>query len=127
MGEWKQFAASLRANRRRMQAFEEVEQPFGTLEDRLVARDTMQQAATDLFAVLDMVQQRIAARLLPLCCLPQVACLEANKSHRAEQGAASMAGLVQELGRNARYYSAGPDRDAGDLLRRAARALAQHR
>jgi hypothetical protein len=128
MGAWKQFAASLRANRRRMQAFEdEVERPFGTLEDRLVARDTMQRAATGLFAVLDMAQQRTAARLLPLCCLPHAAGPEANKGHRAEQGAASMADLVQELERNARYYSAGPDRDAGDLLRRAARALAQHR
>jgi hypothetical protein len=128
MGAWKQFAESLRANRRRMQAFEdEVERPFGALEDRLVARDTMQRAATGLFAVLDMAQQRTAARLLPLCCLPHAAGLEAHKSHQADQGAASRTDLVRELKRNAAYYSAGPDRDAGDLLRRAAQALAQQR
>jgi hypothetical protein len=44
----------------------------------LAARDTMQRAATGLFAVLDMAQQRTAARLLPLCCLPHAANSESN-------------------------------------------------
>jgi len=47
-----------------------TDQPFGTLEDRLDARDAMQQAASGLFAVLDTAQQQTAMQLLPLCCLP---------------------------------------------------------
>jgi hypothetical protein len=71
MAAWELFAASLGANRRRMQALDDAtDQPFGTLEDRLDARDAMQQAASGLFAVLDTAQQQTAMQLLPLCCLP---------------------------------------------------------
>ena len=124
MAAWELFAESLRANRRRMQTFvEETEQPFGALEDRLAARDAMRHAAADLFAVLDRAQRQTAMRLLPLCCWPP-ASLEAVANGRA-QSAVSITDLIAELKRNATYYSAGPDREAGDLLWQAASALAQ--
>jgi hypothetical protein len=125
MDAWKLFAGSLRANQRRMQAFEgDTEQPFGALQDRLSALDTMRQAAAELFAILDSAQHRAASRLLPLCCLPAASLGAAVNGPRPN--AASMSDFIAELKRNAAYYSAGPDREAGDLLWRAARALEQN-
>jgi hypothetical protein len=124
---WERFAASLRANRGRMETSEDAAgQPFGRLADRRTALDTMRQAATELFALLGPAQQRAASRVLPLCCLPHRASLEVGTAVPPEQEAVAIADLVEELKRNATYYSAGPDRDAGDLLWRAARALAGH-
>jgi hypothetical protein len=122
---WELFAETLRANRGRMQAFDAVtDEPFGPLEERLAARDAMQQAAAELFAVLDKVQQQTAIHVLPLCCLPYPDMSGSNKVHRRQKKAES-GELVEELKRNATYYAAGPDKDAGDLLWRAAKALAQ--
>jgi hypothetical protein len=124
---WLLFAASLFANRWRMQAFDDVtDLPFGCLEDRLAARDGMTRAAADLLAVLDSVQRRIAGQLLPLCCLPGAVAREGSKGLQADKKSAATADLIHELERNAQYYCAGPDREAGHLLRRAAQALADH-
>ena len=46
---------------------------FGEPQDRLAALAAMQLAAAELLAVLAPAQQRQAARLLPLCCLPAAA------------------------------------------------------
>ena len=120
---WGRFADSLYANRHRMQAFdEEADRPFGNLEDRLAARDAMMRAAADLYTVLGSTQQRIAAQLLPLCCLPH-AVMHETRRNRTETSATTT-DLIRELERNADYYCAGADREAGQLLRRAAAALA---
>jgi hypothetical protein len=126
MGAWELFAECLRANRDRMQAFDDrTEQPFGPLEDRLAALDAMQRAATELFAVLDTLQQQTATQLLPLCCLPRARKQLADATSADDHEFGSIAELIEELERNAAYYSGGPDRDAGDLLWRAAKALTQ--
>lgn len=123
---WQRFADSLYANQHRMQAFdEETDPPFGSLEDRLAARDAMMRAAADLFAVLGSAQQRMAAQLLPLCCLPHAPVHERFKRNRIETSTTTT-DLIRELERNADYYCAGPDREAGQLLRRAAEALVNH-
>ena len=75
---WENFAATLRANTRRMsatrrgalEAVDVCDLAFGSLPDRLAALAAMQRAAADLLAVLTQEQRRRAARLLPLCCLP---------------------------------------------------------
>ena len=73
---WENFAASLRANARRISASadpkpdDEIDLVFGEPQDRLAALAAMQLAAGELLAVLAPAQQRQAARLLPLCCLP---------------------------------------------------------
>jgi hypothetical protein len=122
---WELFAERLRANRRRLQAHDHTtDQPFGTLEDRLAARESMQRAAAHLFAALDTVQQQTAVQLLPLCCLPCAITTRAANGSRARKQEVEKAELIKELKRNAVYYSAGPDREAGALLWRAANALA---
>lgn len=68
---WKSFAETLYANRQRMESSETEDQPFGALEDRLVAIRRMRSSAAELFALLDRTQQDVAERHLPLCCLPQ--------------------------------------------------------
>jgi hypothetical protein len=78
---WQGFAATLRANARRMSAAvgadprtEDVtDLAFGELQDRLVALAAMQLAAADLLATLTPAQGGRAARVLPLCCLPAAA------------------------------------------------------
>ena len=69
---WAEFAATLSANRRRMQRTDD-EDPFGLVEDRFVALGSMRRAAGELFSVLRADQQCKALQLLPLCCLPQSA------------------------------------------------------
>jgi hypothetical protein len=69
---WAEFAATLSANRRRMQRTDD-EDPFGLVEDRLVALGSMRRAAGELFSVLRADQECKALQLLPLCCLPQFA------------------------------------------------------
>jgi hypothetical protein len=68
---WAAFAATLSANRRRMQRVDDEDQPFGLIEDRLAALGSMRHAAAELFPVLSADQQCKALQLLPLCCLPQ--------------------------------------------------------
>ena len=70
LGAWAEFAATLSANSRRMQRTDDEDQPFGLLEDRLIAQGSMRRAAEELFPVLRAEQQRKALHLLPLCCLP---------------------------------------------------------
>src|SRR5437016_3160706 len=75
---WENFAATLKANTRRMsatrgavsEAADVSDLAFGSLPDRLAALAAMQRAAADLLAVLTPAQRRRAAQLLPLCCLP---------------------------------------------------------
>jgi LTXXQ motif family protein len=69
---WAKFAATLSANRRTMQR-NEMKDPFGRVEDRLVALGSMRRAAGELFSVRRVDQQCKALQLLPLCCLPQPA------------------------------------------------------
>jgi hypothetical protein len=71
MEAWKSFADALYANRQRMESVKAEDQPFGALEDRLVAIRRMRSSAAELFALLDPTQQGLAMRHLPLCCLPQ--------------------------------------------------------
>jgi hypothetical protein len=66
---WVEFAATLSANSRRMQRTDAEDQPFGLVEDRLLALDSMKRAAGELFSMLRADQQRKALQLLPLCCL----------------------------------------------------------
>jgi len=73
LGAWVEFAATLSANRRRMQRADGEDQPFGLVEDRLSALESMRRATGELFPVLRADQQRKALHLLPLCCLPQSA------------------------------------------------------
>jgi hypothetical protein len=68
---WGEFAAALSANSRRMQGTDDEDQPFGLIERRLAALDSMRRAARELFTVLRAGQQCKAFQLLPLCCLPQ--------------------------------------------------------
>jgi hypothetical protein len=69
---WAAFAATLRANARRMASVDgRAHQPFGALRDRLAALTSMTDAAAQLFAELEAPQQRKAIELLPLCCLPR--------------------------------------------------------
>ena len=74
---WENFAASLRGNARRISASADpkpdddvIDRVFGEPQDRLASLAEMQLAAGELLAVLAPAQQRQAARLLPLCCLP---------------------------------------------------------
>jgi hypothetical protein len=61
----------------------------------------------------------------PPLCLPHAVMPATNKlDPRPAQGSAATADLIRELERNAQYYSADRDREAGDLLWRAAQALA---
>jgi hypothetical protein len=77
---WEDFASSLKANTRRMSANRSAastaanvsDLAFGGLPDRLAALAAMKLAAADLLAILTPAQRRRAARLLPLCCLPEV-------------------------------------------------------
>jgi hypothetical protein len=70
MHAWTPFAEALSANRRRLDAHAGADEPFGRLEDRLAALDSMRQSAEQLFSILDPSQRSRAIRLLPLCCLP---------------------------------------------------------
>ncbi|HZT47333.1 MAG TPA: Spy/CpxP family protein refolding chaperone [Hyphomicrobiaceae bacterium] len=75
---WEGFAATLESNACRMRSLpvageaslDALDLAFGTPKARLAALDSMRAAAADLFAVLSAAQQRTAARVLPLCCLP---------------------------------------------------------
>jgi hypothetical protein len=68
---WAAFADTLSANGRRMRDGNcSGDDPFGPLPDRLAALASMRHAAQQLFATLSPGQQRTAARILPLCCLP---------------------------------------------------------
>ena len=77
---WEGFASSLKGNTRRMSASRSAastaanvsDLAFGGLPDRLAALAAMKLAAADLLAVLTPAQRCRAARLLPLCCLPEV-------------------------------------------------------
>jgi hypothetical protein len=75
---WEGFAATLESNACRMRSLpvageasrDALDLTFGTPRARLAALGSMRAAAADLFAVLSAAQQRAAARVLPLCCLP---------------------------------------------------------
>ena len=71
MEAWTSFADTLYANRQRMECTEAEDQPFGALEDRLVAIRRMRSSAAELFVLLGPTQQDLAKRHLPLCCLPK--------------------------------------------------------
>ena len=71
MKAWMSFAEALFENRRRMEGVEAGDQPFGALEDRLIALRHMRSSAARLFPLLDPAQQSLAMRHLPLCCLPK--------------------------------------------------------
>jgi hypothetical protein len=66
---WAKFAATLSANRRRMQRSNDEDEPFGLLHDRIAALRSMRQAAAELLLILNPAQQRKALQILPLCCL----------------------------------------------------------
>ena len=69
---WSAFADTLLANGSRMRGDGDCGyEPFGYLSDRLAALASMRRAAERLFGVLHPAQQRVAARALPLCCLPR--------------------------------------------------------
>jgi hypothetical protein len=69
---WAAFADALMANGRRIRGDSNCgDEPFGSLSDRLAALACMRHAAERLFRVLHPAQQRVAARTLPLCCLPR--------------------------------------------------------
>lgn len=69
---WSAFVDALLANGRRMRGDSDCgDEPFGSLSDRLAALASMKRAAQRLFGVLHPGQQCVAARALPLCCLPQ--------------------------------------------------------
>jgi hypothetical protein len=70
MEAWMSFAEALLGNRRRMESVEAGDQPFGALEERLVALRRMRSSAAKLFPLLDPAQQNLAKRHLPLCCQP---------------------------------------------------------
>jgi hypothetical protein len=70
MEAWTTFAEVLRSNRRRLEDAG-ADQPYGALEHRLAALRCMRSSAAKLFALLDPVQQKLAMRHLPLCCLPK--------------------------------------------------------
>jgi hypothetical protein len=72
MKAWAAFAETLAANARRLDdADGRNEHPFGELQGRLAALQSMRQAAAVLYSVLDAAQQRKAMHVLPLCCLPR--------------------------------------------------------
>ena len=72
MKAWAGFAETLSANARRLDSVDGArDHPFGRLPARLAALKSMRQAAAVLFSLLDDAQQRKAAQLLPLCCLPK--------------------------------------------------------
>jgi hypothetical protein len=66
---WAKFAATLSANRRRMQPTDDENEPFGLLQNRLAALRRMRQAAAELLLILEPAQQHKALQMLPLCCL----------------------------------------------------------
>ena len=71
-GAWAGFAEALWANRRRMQAVDAGDHPFGAEDDRRAALEVMRGAARPLFARLSVSQQQSARKLLPLCCQPGI-------------------------------------------------------
>lgn len=88
-GPWLGFVAAMRANAERLDAdpepdnghddagmpstLDHLDQLFGTVEQRLAALSMMRVAAARLYAVLNPRQQQTADRLLPLCCLAELA------------------------------------------------------
>jgi hypothetical protein len=67
---WEAFADALSANTHRMRSDNAGgDSPFGPAAHCLDALTSMQRAAQQLLAVLDPAQRRVAAQMLPLCCL----------------------------------------------------------